>query len=248
MVDFGRTFLLVREISEVRSPYIPDYNPVGSTIAVIRGSEICPLCIIWQPLPFIMAPSKLDIARQSNRLQVVKMNSVEYMRFQPGVKTFLGTEDLNGCTAVVIVSKDAAILGHISPRPSGQITSEATGDAHMRSKMQELRTLLHQHLSDFKQGTGGVVVYALYMGEVALSDQKRIIEDQFKSWKLPFTSVSYPVLKPGEPRSPAKGTVLIDAGGEALIIWVEDKPVARVRASGSSAGSSAGSSVAGSSK
>ena len=189
-----------------------------------------------------MAPSKLDIARQDNQLQVVKMNNIGYMRFQSGGKTFLGTEDLNGCTVVVIVSKDAAILGHISPRPSEQNTSEATGDAHVRSKMQELRTLLGQHLSDFKQGTGGIVVYAIYMGEIALTDQKKIIEDQFKSWKLPFKSVSYPVLKLEVPRPPAKGTVLIDAGGEAPVIWVEDKAVARVTASGSSAGSSAGSS------
>lgn len=189
-----------------------------------------------------MAPSKLDIAREDNKLQVVKMNNIGYMRFQSGGKTFLGTEDLNGCTVVVIVSKDAAILGHISPRPSGQNTSEATGDAHVRSKMQELRTLLGQHLSDFKQGTGGIVVYAIYMGKFALTDQKKIIEDQFKSWKLPFKSVSYPVLKPEVLRPPAKGTVLIDAGGEAPVIWVEDKAVARVTASGSSAGSSAGSS------
>lgn len=155
------------------------------------------------------------------------------MRFQPGGKIFLGTEDLNGCTAVVIVSKDATILGHISPRPSGQNTSQATGDAHVRAKMQELSALLSQHLSEFKQGTGGVVVYAIYMGEVALTDQKKIVEDQFKSWKLPFNSVSYPILKPGEPRPPAKGIVLIDAGGEAPVIWVEDKAMARVKASGS---------------
>lgn len=187
-----------------------------------------------------MAPSKLDIARgQGGKLQVVKMNSVEYMRFQPGGKIFLGTEDLNGCTAVVIVSKNAAILAHISPRPSGQNTNQATGDTHVKAKMQQLRNLLGQHLNDFKQGTGGVVVYAVYMGEVALRDQKDIIEAQFKSWKLPFQSASYPVLQPGAPRPPAKGTVLVDAGGEAPVVWVEDKAVARVKATGSSVGSSA---------
>lgn len=63
-----------------------------------------------------MTPSKLDIARQGNKLRVVKMNNVGYMRFQSEGKTFLGTEDLNGCTCVFVVSKDAAILGHISPR------------------------------------------------------------------------------------------------------------------------------------
>lgn len=176
------------------------------------------------------------------------MNNVEYLRFQPGGKIFLGTEDLNGCTAVVIVSKNAAILGHISPRPSGQSIGQATGDAHMRAKMQELPILLSQHLSEFKQGTGGVVVYAIYMGAVALNDQKKLIEDPFKSWKLPFESVSFPVLKPGQPRPPAKGTVLIDAGGEAPVVWVEDMLVARLKASGSSAGSSAGSSVTGPSR
>ncbi|KAL9123525.1 MAG: hypothetical protein Q9217_007045 [Psora testacea] len=196
-----------------------------------------------------MATSKLDDARRRGKqLQVVKMNKVEYMRFQPGGKIFLGTEDLNGCTAVVIVSKNAAILGHISPRPSEQNTNQATGDAHVEAKMQELRTLLGQHLNEFKQGTGGVVVYAIYMGEVALKDQKSIIEAHFKSLKLPFQSASYPVLKPGQLRPPGKGTVIVDAGGEAPVVWVEDKPVARVKASESSAELSAGSSVVGPSK
>ena len=49
---------------------------------------------------------------------------------------------------------------------------------------------LSQHLMDIKQGTGVTVLYAVYMREATLTDQRKIIEQCFESWELPFISVA----------------------------------------------------------
>jgi len=192
-----------------------------------------------------MATSKLQNAKGKNQLRLVEMNQVKYLRFEPKAKTCLGTEDLNSCTAIVVLSRNAAILGHFSPRPSTANPNTATGDTHIKAKMNELHTLLRQHLGDFTQkpGSVSVVVYAIYMGATALQSQKEIIEAQFKAWKMPFKSVPYQVTK--ELKGPAKGTVLIDPRNGAPGLYVEDKLVLDITATASP---TAGSSVAESSK
>lgn len=114
--------------------------------------------------------SKFQEAKEKDRLRLVQMNEVKYLRFDPKVKTCLGTKDLNSCTAIVVLSRNAAILGHFSPRPSTANPNTATGDTHIKAKMNEFHTLLKQHLSEFTQkpGSAGVVIYAVYMGETAL--------------------------------------------------------------------------------
>lgn len=189
----------------------------------------------------------LQNARIEDKLQLVTMNQVRYLRFDPNTRICLGTEHLNACTAVVILSKNAAILGHFAPRPASASANTAAGDAHIKAKMDELRALLGQHLQDFAQkpGSTGIVAYAVYVGATALQSQKDIIESQFKLWKMQFKSVPYPVLDSDQPRAPAKGTVLIvpkDGGAE---VYVEDKRVASVKGTASS---SIGSSAAESSK
>ena len=175
------------------------------------------------------------------------MNQVKYLRFDPKTRICLGTEHLNPCTAVVILSKNAAILGHFPPRPASASANTAAGDAHIKAKMNELRALLGQHLQEFAQkpGSTGIVAYAVYKGETALQSQKDIIESQLTSWKMQVKSVPYPVLNSDQPRAAAQGTVLIvpiDGGAE---VYVEDKRVVFVKGTASS---STGSSAAESSK
>lgn len=178
-----------------------------------------------------MALRKLDgVQEQLEGCQIVEMNSVGYLHFQQEDRIYIVTHDLNGCTAVVIVSKDAAILAHISPRPSEANPDQATGDAHVKTKMKQVWTLLGQHLNDFREeGTGGLIVSAVLSGKVCLEDQKNIIEAEFRARKLRFQSVSYPILNKGEYCPSGKGTVLVDASGEMPIVWVEDKPIARMQ-------------------
>jgi len=191
-----------------------------------------------------MARSKFDQASFEKTLKVVEMNKVEFLRFRPG-HLCLGTQNLNSCTTVIIVSKDAAILAHIAPRPSSSNSNQATGDQHAKAKMAEMSTLLSQHLDDFKLGPGGIIVYAVYNGQSALQDQKQIIEAHYAAWKLPLKSVPYQVLDAGKKGGIAKGQVLIDARQGLPIVWIEDRQVGEVKIKSSSA---AGSSKAGSAK
>lgn len=189
----------------------------------------------------------LQTARDKGRLRLVSMNEVKYLRFESKSKMCLGTENLNSCTAIAIISKDAAILGHFSPRPSSANVNTATGDAHIKAKLQELRALLAQHLSEFTQkpASASVVAYAVYMGATALQSQKELIESQLKAWKMPFRSVPYQVLDKNQARGTAKGTVLIALGDNGPTVYVEDKSMLSMKATASS---STGSSAAESSK
>ncbi|KAL9124301.1 MAG: hypothetical protein Q9217_006356 [Psora testacea] len=194
-----------------------------------------------------MAPSMLQNARGQGELRLVSMNEVKYLRFEPKAKICLGTENLNSCTAVVILSKNAAILGHFSPRPPSANANTAAGDAHIKAKMGEVRTLLSQHLQDFAQkpGSTGIVAYAVYMGVTALQSQKAYIEAQFAAWKMQLKSIPYHVLEADDPREPAKGTLLIVPKDGRVDVYVEDKFVVSAKGTASS---STGLSVAESSK
>ncbi len=82
----------------------------------------------------------------------------------------MGTEDLNSYIAIVILSRNTAILGHFSLRPSTANPNTVIGDIYIKAKINELYTLLRQYLGDFTQkpGSVSVVVYAIYIGATAL--------------------------------------------------------------------------------
>ena len=198
-----------------------------------------------------MAPSMLQTARDHGKLRLVSMNEVKYLRFEPKAKVCLGTENLNSCTAVVILSKNAAILGHFSPRPPSASTNTVAGDAHIKAKMVEVRTLLSQNLQDFAQkpGSTGIVAYAVHMGTIALQSQKAYIEAQFAAWKTQLKSIPYNVLEGNDPREPAKGTLLIVPKDGSVDVYVEDKFIVSAKGiASSSTGLSAAESSKASSK
>ncbi|MCJ1407363.1 hypothetical protein MMC19_001434 [Ptychographa xylographoides] len=169
-----------------------------------------------------MAASMLQYARTEKKLQLVAMNQVEYLQFDLKIRICLGTEALNSCTAVVILSKNAAVLDHFALRPASVAANITAGDTHIKAIMDKLRALLVKHLQDLISGSAGIVVLAVYLGAPALQSQKEIIESQFKAWKMSFKSILYTVSDAGQPRAPTKGTVLIvlkDGGAE---VYVED--------------------------
>lgn len=175
-------------------------------------------------------------AKAANKLELVPMNQIKYLHF--GAKKHgLGTEDLNACTAVVIASPTAAILGHFSPRPPGASTDVAAGDTHIRAKMEQIHTLLRDNKQDFPTNSStGLIAYAVYRGAVALPSQKTIIEGCFKAWGIPSKGVEYIVLESNIARPPGKGSVMILYQSSNVYLFVEDK--ARVSVSTVSAESS----------
>ncbi len=110
---------------------------------------------------------------------------------------------------------------------------QATGDMHARTMMQKIMELLMAHRNHFSisnsnsgQRIYSVVVYGMYMGEIALYDQVMKIGGRLQAWGFPPTYVPYRILEPHEGRGPAKGTVLVDGRNEEPVVWVEDKLVA----------------------
>ena len=176
-------------------------------------------------------------AKASNKLEIVAMNQIKYVQFAAN-RHGLGTEDLNACTAVVIASPTAAILGHFSPRPPGAPANSATGDAHIQAKMDQISTFLKNHKANFPQNNStGLIAYAVYRGEVALPSQKTIIESRFKQWGIPLKRVEYIVLESNQPRPSGKGSVMVIHQDAKVYLFVEDK--ARDVVPKSSSGSSA---------
>ena len=116
----------------------------------------------------------------------------------------------------------------------------AAGDAHIQAKLNELRTLLGQHMQDFAEtpGSAGIIAYAVYMGATALQSQKDLIEAQFKAWKVPFKLVPYYVIGSDQLREPAKGTILINPNDGVPSVYVEDNLVFFIKATASSTSSS----------
>ncbi|KAK2763315.1 hypothetical protein FQN54_009951 [Arachnomyces sp. PD_36] len=151
----------------------------------------------------------------------VKMNKIDFVSFSPTspVKA-IGTRNLNGCTAVLVVSKLGALLGHISPLPY-PTTNPAAGENHMREKMTELWHLLFTvHNKSFPDPKKAGVVSATLLGSVGLPAQKKLAEDIFKENDVPVNTFLYDAQNSAN--MSAKGTVFIDGRQPSPIVYVED--------------------------
>jgi hypothetical protein len=62
-----------------------------------------------------MAVSRFQAAINTGQTYAVGMNHVQLLIFNLSPVRAIGTRDLNGCTAVAIISPLAAILAHIPP-------------------------------------------------------------------------------------------------------------------------------------
>ncbi|KAL9123549.1 MAG: hypothetical protein Q9217_007027 [Psora testacea] len=182
-----------------------------------------------------MPPSLYQKAQATHKLREVAMDEVAYLKFSKEGHRYLGTENLSGCTAVVIVSLTAAILAHVAPRPSLQNENQATGDVHVTTKMKAVKNLLEQYKSDFSgQQAGAVVAYAVYEGKVALESQIKVIGAQLTAWKLYTNPIPYNVTSSTKDKSAEKGSVIVDATGKVPVVFVEDRDVTS-KVTGSSA-------------
>lgn len=173
-----------------------------------------------------MAFYKIGQALQQGVCQLVYMNDVKFRRFGLGGSGCLGTMDLNGCTAVAIVSSAGAILAHISPRAPDGNPEEATGDAHAMVMMNRMHAHFNMRRTSFGNSeTYAVVIYGVFEGEVAMPGQIQIISEQLQSWGITPKYVPYAVAWAYQ-RGPAAGTVLIDGRYEPPAVFVEDVQVA----------------------
>jgi len=173
---------------------------------------------------------------------MVQMDKVDIIRFGEAGKYCLATDRLNSCHAVAVVSKKAAILAHIAPHAPEHIRHKfSSADDYIKTMMTTVINCFKENKKYFdNQGSGGIVVYAMHDGKIALPDQVKIVAAAIKMiMGLNATPVPYKVLGSKEPRGPNKGVVLIEGqkSGQLPVVWVEDKTVPTPGAGSSSAGS-----------
>lgn len=164
-------------------------------------------------------------AMNSNDVIEVHMDEVRFVDFAQGSIHGVGTAQLNGCTAVAIASPFGAILAHIPPHPNSDRNNLYAGDRHVEEKIKEFISLYRRFQSYFPPGMTTWVVSPMYQGEIALPDQRNIIERRLHEVGLTAGDSTYFVVRSTDPRGPGKGTVFIDARGEAPIVYVEDRRV-----------------------
>lgn len=173
-----------------------------------------------------MTPGCLESAKAAGIVYEVAMDEAKFLAFGQDGLTAIGTANLNGCSAVMIVSVYGTILAHIPPRPNGHSRDVHAGDNHARTKMREVAALYNAHSEYFPTGGNSWVVCAVFQGEVALPDQQRIFQDGLTSLGLSHSPITYVAGRRDRNNlNPGQGTVFIDGGGPVPVIYVEDTVV-----------------------
>ncbi|TAQ86989.1 hypothetical protein B7494_g4696 [Chlorociboria aeruginascens] len=155
------------------------------------------------------------------------MNKVKFLAFRKSKVSSIGTANLNGCSAVMIVSRYGAILAHIPPRPPNSDPNDRhAGDRNTRARMDEVKALYTKHNKFFPAGTNSWVACAVYRGQLALPDQEKILQDGLDGlgFKQPF--VTY-VAGLEESSFTGQGTVFIDGSKAMPVVYVEDNVVSK---------------------
>lgn len=190
-----------------------------------------------------MAAAQLEKVQASNLLKkMVQMDDYDIVRFGEAGKTCLATRDLNSCHAVVIVSKKAAILAHIAPHAPTAIRDQfPTALKWTQAMMDQVIKCVQANKSYFgNPGSGGIVIFGVYQGEIALPDQVKVLAANIeKILQMPARPFQYKV--PGTP-SPNKGIVLIEGHPKELppTLWVEGEKMGLMAGTGNTGSASAG--------
>ena len=169
--------------------------------------------------------TKIEEAYQNRDCLLVGMNEIRFLPFGQSRPRCLGTANLNGCTAVMVVSRQGAILMHMSPRPGFGNPYQASGDRHAVMMMRRFQSAFGQYQHGFMgSGTYALVVYPECEGAVALEDQLNIVVGSMRALSIMPECIPYEV-RPSSQRSRADGTVLIDGRVRPAQVWVEDTRV-----------------------
>jgi hypothetical protein len=167
-------------------------------------------------------PSYLHIALAQQQSWEVAMNQVIFAPFQ-NPRRAIGTQNLNGCTAVAVISQYGAILAHIPPAPY-PTHDPHLGIQNLERLMNQLVSLYHTHAYAFPAGGTSLVVGAFYGGSPALPHHLERIRSILLAQGLTPLLRMYNVTLGGHP-GPAQGTVFIDARSGRVTVYVEDQPL-----------------------
>ncbi|KAK2768151.1 hypothetical protein FQN54_000003 [Arachnomyces sp. PD_36] len=158
----------------------------------------------------------------------VEMNTLQTISFTGHTPhRAIGTRNLNGCTAIIVISEFAALIAHISPLPYSTSDPYA-GEDQMRHFVQrichKLRNLDEDFYSAGRMKAG--IVCATVGGRVALPEQVRLAEDTLmRVCGRGRVGVFKYEAGNGGGHTGARGTVFVDGSAGFGKVFVEDKDV-----------------------
>ena len=158
-------------------------------------------------------------AYRSRQAKEVLMNEVGGVKFSH--TPCIGTDGLRSCTAVLLVTSEGAILGHVAPLPPGGGTYPEAGDDHTKYYMDRFIRYMDRYESIFPRHSSVSVIYAIFRNSVALPEQQTIITMRLRDAGMQVdTSQTYKV--PYRPTHPNHGTVFVDSRGPVIKAYLED--------------------------
>ncbi|KAL6230755.1 hypothetical protein BDW75DRAFT_221838 [Aspergillus navahoensis] len=169
-----------------------------------------------------MAIPRFSQALADREVLDVKMNGIGSVSFVGSGLKAIGTQNLNGCMAVIMASTRGAVLAHIPPLPFPTTDPDACIN-HTRNLMGPFLNRCRVTFSD-QEIKNSVLVYAMYTGQVAMPAQRDYIHSVFLEnlEKNQFPrEYSYSV-QPGGHTSPEKGTVFIDGRSGRPKLYIEN--------------------------
>jgi hypothetical protein len=168
--------------------------------------------------------SRFRAAVRTQEAKEVLMNRFDGIVFKH--KPCIGTDNLKGCNTVIIISAEAAIMGHNAPLPESS-TYEHAGDTHTELFMDRLLTYQWTYEHYFPPNPNALVICATFLGTVALPDQQKIMVKKMNEKNFQVeTEYTYEVSPAST--SPNRGSCFVDSRGQKIVVYVEDKEVLKI--------------------
>ncbi|KAL8992128.1 MAG: hypothetical protein Q9169_007347, partial [Polycauliona sp. 2 TL-2023] len=134
-----------------------------------------------------MANALINEALRTERLKsLVDMNKYDMVQFGKDQKFSIATKNLNSCHGVAIISRKAAILGHIAPGHKGFPLGETYAEWFTKGLVQYVTKAENRPYFE-DQGTNGVVVVGFTQDQdggtaIALPDQVEVIAQRLRDY------------------------------------------------------------------
>lgn len=140
----------------------------------------------------------------------------------------IGTDSLGGCAVVLILSRTAALMGHIPPHPDANNRDDLhAADENVRQFMDNFTKYYRQNLTFFRPDPNAWVICALIGGNVALPGQQEIMKNKLLEVQLiPRMDQAYNVETRRAHRD--SGSVFVDSRGATIDVFVEGTLVHRL--------------------
>lgn len=158
-----------------------------------------------------MATSMWAQYTQREILKEVAANAIGLLDPSQNGEHAIGTQNLNGCCALVVMDK-AVILAHIAPRAPGRIGESQSGLPWFEQMARQVILEVQKRPLLFSASTASWGVYAVdqRIGEVPLDHFKASAEVMFRTANITMRSTYYQVNSANPTlRSPPAGTLIV---------------------------------------